>query len=716
MGIGHFNETYIRGNLVAAFQNDDWTHYNLSFDQIFLNGNAGFELAFDHQEYSREVFVPFQGYTGVFVDLMPYYYGEENPNFGRPFVANRTSKRELSDERDSFRATAYYKLDPEAIFPESKIASWLGKHTFTGLFNSYEQEERNDRMFQYYDADELDQTWNTSDAIASGRRKYNYFVYLGDSVVGLDSPEDVRLTGLGSQKLWDPGQTLSYRALNADNGELETRSVTASVYTDRINTGMMDVDSTALIWNGSFLNNHLIGLYGWRQDDAVSINREALIDDELVAIPESLNDPDSIIQELDKSIQTRTWSVVAHVPERFLPKGTGLTFYYGESENFSLEATPTDFYGNQLPNPSGDTKEYGFTLKLFEDKLVARVNWFESVIRNDTADSVYEKFINQGILKPYGYFLEAEFNGFEPETTDPDTGDVDPGTPNFDLAVQTLNELKEVIPQALLERANLLSVDANGIVNRNDISGIGDTQDVKATGTEFELVYNPVRNWRISLNVAKQEAIVTNFSPRMAELIDLVDGILLAGSDAGDLRYFNDAGREPPQFPSDPAPEPGSSTATIASWNEENVLSEYRLLKSQEGRASPEQRKWRVNFVTNYNFRDGFLDGWSIGSAVRWQEGAIIGYPTTIENGLKISDVANPHVSPSETTVDAWIRYRRKLFNRKVDWTIELRVFNLNTNADELIPVRSTTSEEYEVAVWRVGQPRYFRLTNTFKF
>ena len=85
-------------------------------------------------------------------------------------------------------------------------------------------------------------------------------------------------------------------------------------------------------------------------------------------------------------------------------------------------------------------------------------------------------------------------------------------------------------------------------------------------------------------------------------------------------------------------------------------------------------------------------------------------------DGLKISDVDNPHISPNETTVDAWVRYRRKLFNKKVDWTIELRVFNLNTNADELIPVRSTTSTEYEVAVWRVGAPRYFRLTNTFKF
>jgi outer membrane receptor protein involved in Fe transport len=276
--------------------------------------------------------------------------------------------------------------------------------------------------------------------------------------------------------------------------------------------------------------------------------------------------------------------------------------------------------------------------------------------------------------------------------------------------------MRALIPQELLESANLTSVGADGVTNRNDVDNLGDTEDIEAKGVELELIYNPVRNWRISLNVAQQETIVSNFSPRMGQLIDQFGDILATG-DASRLRYFVNAESDPPQFSSDPFPDPDGPTATNAEWIEVNVLAPYRNLKSQEGRVSAEQREWRVNFVTNYNFsRKSPLNGWGIGSAVRWQDGAIIGYPTKFVDGLLISDIDNPHVAPSETTIDAWIRYRRPIFNGKVDFSIELRVFNLNTDSDDLIPVRSKNTEEYAVAVWRVGPPRTYRITCDFKF
>ena len=68
----------------------------------------------------------------------------------------------------------------------------------------------------------------------------------------------------------------------------------------------------------------------------------------------------------------------------------------------------------------------------------------------------------------------------------------------------------------------------------------------------------------------------------------------------------------------------------MAQWIETNVMSPYRNQKLQEGRSSTEQREWRMNLVTNYTFTEGKLKGFGAGSAVRWQDGAVIGYPTTL--------------------------------------------------------------------------------------
>ncbi len=123
-----------------------------------------------------------------------------------------------------------------------------------------------------------------------------------------------------------------------------------------------------------------------------------------------------------------------------------------------------------------------------------------------------------------------------------------------------------------------------------------------------------------------------------------------------------------------------------------------------------------MNLVSNYDFRAGFLRGSSVGAAYRWQDGAAIGYPSQLVNGLLVADIDHPHMAPGQTNLDAWVRYKRKIFRDQVQWQIELRVMNLNTNADHLIPVQSTRDTDYQVAVWRVGPPRVWRLANTFRF
>ncbi|NDV63194.1 hypothetical protein G0Q06_12080 [Puniceicoccales bacterium CK1056] len=719
LDIFDYTKNLLSGN--SSFQNDDWKHYNITFEQLLLNDHFGFEVVYDNQDYSREVFIPFQAWTAVFVDVMENYLGQPNPNFGRPFIQARTNKVDIEDSRDTIRITSFLRVVPEEIWGDSRLASWLGKHTFTGLYNNYDQDDSRSTYNQYITDEFAGSTIRANEVenLTSAQRRYNYMFYLSDQdLTQLNSVDEVRLNRLTYQNIWNPGQTTTITGLDPVTGERYTEELQYNVLMDGYDTNAQSVDSYAAIWNGSFFNHHLIGLAGWRRDEARSVSYDAALDP-ITGLPD-LDMMNLIGSDKEVTTESVSWSVVGHVPDRFMPEGTGLSLHYGVSENFTLGASQRDLYGNDVPAPSGETKEYGFTLELFDGKLFARVNWFETDLLNralENNNNLYTKFITRGMLHIYGHLSESQVRGFIPPSGDPDSTDYDPGTPNFDLGMQALSDLSALIPQEVLEQANLVDFDGTGRVTDNSNPAntllFGDTEDVTAEGLEVEVTYNPTRNWRISLNVAKQETVVTNYSPRLAALLEQTDSIIgSANGSIKDLRFYPDYDNEPLAYMT------GEFTDNndIGEWLEKLVYSDYRNFKSQEGRISDQQRKWRVNLITNYNFRDGFLDGFSIGGAYRWQDGAVVGYPAELINGQIISDVSSPHKAPSETNVDVWLRYRRKLFNKKVDWTIELRVQNINTDADDLIAVAASRNTDYEVAVWRPGPPRIWRITNTFKF
>jgi hypothetical protein len=693
----------------AAFQNDDWRQTNVSFEQTGLDERVGVEIAYDRQVYDRESFVPFQGYTGIFVDALEEYMGLPNPNLGRPYIMERTSLTDMSDERETMRATAFGVVEPATWAPDSAFARFLGKHTFTGFFSQYDQSQTGRSWGQYFQDPTGGFVFGTADALGSNRRKVNNIVYLGDSLMDATSEQDVHLVAMDNQKLWDPGRLHRIYTYNTTARAFQIQELKTDAELEDLTRDTQNIDTMALTWNASLLNNHIIGLIGWREDSVVSEKRQALTGVDALADAASIDDPASILSRIDDSFRTTSWSVVGRWPQPWLklPFGADLNAYYGESENFSLGATANDFYGNTLPSPSGTTREYGVVLKLFDAKVVARLNRYETDLANNPTSSVYSKFINQGILKPYASLLEAEFHGNHPPTTN------DPGTPNYAVAMDALADLRVLIPDSLKALANVTSLPSTGVSNRSDVANLGDTEDVNGTGTELEVIVNATEAWRLSLNVANQETVITNYSPRMGELWTLMEPILGATGTIGPLNYFNNPDGIPPSYISGPTPTSTSGTG-VYQWLELNVLSSYRNAKLQEGRVSDEQRAWRANLVTNYDFRGEFLRGFSVGTAVRWQDGAVIGYPTELVGDTLVSDIDNPHVAPSITNVDLWLRYGRKF--GKMRWQIELRVQNINHSAEDLIPVRSENTIDYRVAQYRIGPPRVWSVVNTFKF
>lgn len=697
----------------ASFQNDKWQHANATFEQTAFEDRVGIELAVDRQTYGRKSFVPFQGFTGVFVDAMKNYLGQENPNFGRPFAQTRAPMNELADERTTFRVTSFARLKPADYLPNSRFARWLGEHTVTALYSDYDQRAKSTAWNLSYTDPHGGSIFSPLDGLGSQRRIVNWVTYLSDqNLTTLGSPSEVRLNRMQNQQLWNPGQTTVLQTVDPVTGNLTNTTLNTGVFATAYGEDRQRVKSYAANWHSFFLDRRLVGLLGWRRDDAFSAGYEALTG------PDQLADLSQLVLTTGgttQSANTFSWSGVAHVPERFLPRRTRLSAHYGVSQNFSLGATPLDFFGNSVPSASGKTKEYGVTINLFEDKLVARVNVFASDLLNRPLagnSNVYNRFANQAILGIYAGLLESEYYGFRAPSVDPATGVANPGTPHYDLAMQGLAEFRNIIPAGLLAQTGLTSVTADGLSKRTNAGNIGDTEDIEAKGLELELTYNPTRSWRISASVAKQETVTANFSPRMAILMAATDKLIGPNGSMARLAFFNDASNNPPTLISAQTPTNNS----IAQWLETNVYSVYRLYKQQEGRASDEQRKWRVNLVTNYDFRTGPLKGFRVGAAYRWQDGAAIGYPSKLENGLLVADIERPHMAPAETNIDAWLRYKRRVFRDKIEWEIELRVQNLNTNARNLIPVQATRDEAYRVAVWRVGPPQVWRLSNSFHF
>src|SRR5690606_3020261 len=143
--------------------------------------------------------------------------------------------------------------------------------------------------------------------------------------------------------------------------------------------------------------------------------------------------------------------------------------------------------------------------------------------------------------------------------------------------------------------------------------------------------------------------------------------------------------------------------------------SEWRLAQLVENTTVPELREWRFNLITNYDFTAGLLKGVNIGGGLRYQSDVILGYPpmgdpedpTSVEY-----DLDNPYRGPSETSVDFWVGYRRKLTDR-IDWRIQLNVRDAFKGRD-LITI--TYQPDGTPAAYRIAPTQTWFVTNTFEF
>jgi hypothetical protein len=131
----------------------------------------------------------------------------------------------------------------------------------------------------------------------------------------------------------------------------------------------------------------------------------------------------------------------------------------------------------------------------------------------------------------------------------------------------------------------------------------------------------------------------------------------------------------------------------------------------------PIQVKWRMNLVTRYTFREGFLKRLRVSANMCWQDRKAIGFPLlTNEGGIKYNDLTNPYWGPDNLRIGMSLtcnKKRLRLFGPKVDWTITLRLNNLY-QTDELIPVRANS--DGTIGTCRLPPDRGWSISNSFSF
>jgi len=730
----------------------DFDAQTFFLEQTLFDGKAGFEIAVDHQDKTTFSFLPFGGSgrtAPIFIDTtLRLSNGELNPNAGKPFInSSGTQERERTriTERDNARVTAFYNLDFNDI---NDNLSFLGRHNFTGFIQTEEFRSKTLDTRAFITSPDIQ--LRGGNPLNTGQRRFSGIYYLTDQSLVNTEVGDVRLQPISRDNLLEDGdqyQILFYPYSGGANG---TQFATANDPTNTISTGTLEysrflngvgvgrdeVESKALAWQSYLFGGHIVGLFGLREDEVSDFGRvrvdpetgETLfrdngsIDTRGVVRTGTTVDPNSIdarLKRTDPTGRTKTWSVVGHLPQKYLENSpiSSLSAHYAVSENFQPGESGFDHNNEFIPAPQGETTEYGISLGLADDKWNLRLNRFESSQRFQTATSL-NGAINNGRNRPISWannWFDAKLaneagdtdlnfarmvpdgnGGMQPNPTINVVEAIDAGFTSYDQVIEAI--LVQSLPQGIQD---LFQYDLNDdndqiVATGPGIDNLKAVRNLEASGYELEIVGNPTKNWRTSINFVQLESTPSDTGGPFGEFA----GEVLAGLFENNIATINES------------PTGGIVDLSVR-WRQ--VLQSVITEQSQDGRAISEQAKYRANAVVNYKATEGKFKGFSFGGAARYRSATQIGTGLILnDDGVAIPDPDNIFEGDSDVTFDSWVSYSRKIMEDRVNWKIQLNVRNLFGDEDDIAIYTNPAGVD---RIFRVAPDvRSWFVTNSFSF
>ena len=125
---------------------------------------------------------------------------------------------------------------------------------------------------------------------------------------------------------------------------------------------------------------------------------------------------------------------------------------------------------------------------------------------------------------------------------------------------------------------------------------------------------------------------------------------------------------------------------------------------------------WTLNLIQTYELaREGWLKGVAVGGSMNARGKAINGF--AVDSKL-ILDPTRPYYAPSYAVYGAWVTYKRKLFQHRIDWRLQLNVRNLfdDYTVFPLINVDTRDGKHTpDTAVYNLREPRTYLFTSSFR-
>ena len=663
----------------SSAQHGRWSQ--LMLEQKLAEGlflELGGNLALYNQSLAPNFF------TTVTIDPNRYLPdGSPNPGYLVPYADNAQMQfRPIKNRSAEYRATLSYELDL------TRHHRWFGRHNFAGLYQTTRSDADQDltRVFNLATVGLPAAGGWSGDAVNAGNglQTRTYFVngnvpVLPDSVQVLNN-----LTKLNSYG----------RLLGATANESAPLNLSRISFLNPLKSKFTS-KAISLGWQARWFDGRLVTVVGYRGDDTQSYGVPTVRNVVHPAIPGSASDPLKQTFALAKDVpynaqpsivadgQSRTYGGVYHV----LP---WLSLTYNRSSNFLPvpNASWVDPLGRPAPNSLGKTVDYGVRFSFLEGRLALGVNQFTTSADNQSRNANASVGGTRAILGR----LRTNYKV--------------PGDPYFrDLA------------------------EAGGYPV--DTGNTSDTWSYVAEGYEMNLVYNPSRNWRVSLS----GSVNTN---KLGTHLEAVGAYLYTDSKfqglgtwkkfASELRRI-EAGQASSVFNLDPANATAKAQAAAdalfleqqTAAQEKSYLDDVAL----NGVTTARNGKYALNGLMTRVFNEGRLKGWTVGGNFRWRSENTIGYqrltdPAGVPNGR--IDVNRPLLGDQFWDLGAMVSHQRRIF-RDVNLRTQLNIQNLpNWQSPRLVRSDYDTNAVYGSTnaivpvLWELRRPRNYVLTATFEF
>jgi len=415
---------------------------------------------------------------------------------------------------------------------------------------------------------------------------------------------------------------------------------------------------------------------------------------------------------------------------------------YNQSNSMRPEEYMIDFQGNPLPNPYGETKDYGVRLFFFDEKLSLRLTRYETVntAARQSANSVYARA------------LQMDF----------DTGTTD--TSKHDLVDWYFNELAA---SRGIDTSNLSVTDPNYLqlyadtfkainfspeyIDAIQQAQIRMTTDEESKGYEAEIFYTPNRWFSLKLTGSMTEAKTTGISKsfqdykesrwntwttiespnkvnheatRTAAIATAQndDELTAAQKDTAIAKAESDY--QANMFYWKHVFSDGSGSDVRTYWYSA-IENQVKLNYALQGKSKPQVRKFKFNVMPTLRLsgltKNKILRNINLGGSMRWEDKGAIGFygeaptlvPGTKDTNLYIQgyDANNPIYDKSHAYFDFWASYGFRLFKDRIKGSVQLNV----VNAFEPGGLRPfSANPDGSIYGYRIIDPREFKLTVSF--